>query len=60
VTQRGVIPAPIVRVAETARCDLMVIGTRSLPGPKRLMTGRICNAGIATASCLVLVVPFVK
>ena len=59
VAQGGIIPEQIVRVAETDRCDLIVMGTRHLTGDKRLMTGRICNAVIATAPCPVLVVPFV-
>jgi hypothetical protein len=33
---------------------------RHLTGEKRLMTGRICNAVIATAPCPVLVVPLVQ
>jgi nucleotide-binding universal stress UspA family protein len=56
----GPIPEHIVRVASQAACDLIVMGTRHLTGEKRLMTGRICNAVIATASCPVLVVPLVQ
>lgn len=56
----GPIPEQIVRVAGEAHCDLIVMGTRHLTGEKRLMTGRICNAVIATAPCPVLVVPLVQ
>ena len=55
----GAIPEQIVRVAAQSSCDLIVMGTRHLTGDKRLMTGRICNAVIATAPCPILVVPFV-
>ena len=60
VSQWGAIPEQIVRLAATHHCDLIVMGTRHLTGEKRLMTGRICNAVIATAPCPVLVVPFVQ
>ena len=56
----GAIPEQIVRVATQTPCDLIVMGTRHLTGEKRLMTGRICNAVIATAPCPVLVVPLVQ
>jgi nucleotide-binding universal stress UspA family protein len=56
----GAIPEQIVHVAETHHCDLIVMGTRHLTGDKRLMTGRICNTVIATASCPVMVVPLVQ
>jgi len=56
----GAIPEQIVRLAAANSCDLIVMGTRHLTGEKRLMTGRICNAVIATAPCPVLVVPFVQ
>ena len=57
VAQWGEIPEEIVRLATDRKCDLIVLGTRHLSGEKRLMTGRICNAVIATAPCPVLVVP---
>ena len=60
VAQWGDIPEQIVETATSAQCDLIVMGTRHLAGNKRLMTGRICNAVIATAPCPVLVVPFVQ
>lgn len=60
VVQSGVIAEQIVRVATSQHCDLIVMGTRHLTGEKRLMTGRICNAVIATAPCPVLVVPLVQ
>jgi nucleotide-binding universal stress UspA family protein len=60
VTRWGSIPEQIVALATTNHCDLIVMGTRHLTGDKRLMTGRICNAVIATASCPVLVVPLVQ
>jgi nucleotide-binding universal stress UspA family protein len=60
VTRWGSIPEQIVELAVTHHCDLIVMGTRHLTGDKRLMTGRICNAVLATASCPVLVVPFVQ
>lgn len=60
VTRWGGIPEPIVELAVTNHCDLIVMGTRHLTGDKRLMTGRICNAVIATAPCPVLVVPLVQ
>ena len=56
----GEIPEEIVRLAGEHQCDLMVMGTRHLSGEKRLMTGRICNAVIATAPCPVLVVPLLQ
>jgi nucleotide-binding universal stress UspA family protein len=56
----GPIPEQIVRLTGEAHCDLIVMGTRHLTGEKRLMTGRICNAVIATAPCPVLVVPLVQ
>lgn len=56
----GPIPEQIVRLATQDACDLIVMGTRHLTGEKRLMTGRICNAVIATAPCPVLVVPLVQ
>lgn len=56
----GDIAEEIVRAAEAESCDLIVMGTRHITGDKRLMTGRICNAVIATAPCPVLVVPFVQ
>jgi nucleotide-binding universal stress UspA family protein len=60
VTRWGGIPEQIVELAEINHCDLIVMGTRHLTGDKRLMTGRICNAVIATAPCPVLVVPLVQ
>jgi nucleotide-binding universal stress UspA family protein len=60
VSQWGAIPEQIVRAAAAHHCDLIVMGTRHLTGEKRLMTGRICNAVIATAPCPVLVVPLVQ
>ena len=60
VAQWGAIPEQIVCLAATNQCDLIVMGTRHLTGEKRLMTGRICNAVIATAPCPVLVVPLVQ
>ena len=60
VTRWGGIPEQIVALAATNHCDLIVMGARHLTGDKRLMTGRICNAVLATASCPVLVVPFVQ
>jgi nucleotide-binding universal stress UspA family protein len=39
---------------------LIVMGTGHLTGDKRLMTGRICNAVVATSPCPVLVVPLVQ
>lgn len=60
VAQWGEIPEQIVHLARTASCDLIIMGTRHLTGDKRLMTGRICNAVLATASCPVLVVPLVQ
>jgi nucleotide-binding universal stress UspA family protein len=56
----GSIPEQIVRLAGEHQCELIVMGTRHLSGDKRLMTGRICNAVIATAPCPVLVVPLVQ
>ena len=58
--QRGDLAEPIAKVAITADRDLVVMGTRHLSGDKRLMTGRIYNAEIATARCPVLVVPCVQ
>jgi nucleotide-binding universal stress UspA family protein len=60
VVEWGAIPEQIVRAALQTRCDVIVMGTRHLTGDKRLMTGRICNAVIATAPCPVLVVPLVQ
>ena len=60
VIRWGGIPEQIVDLAATNHCDLIVLGTRHLTGDKRLMTGRICNAVIATAPCPVLVVPLVQ
>jgi nucleotide-binding universal stress UspA family protein len=56
----GSIPEQLVRLARTQGCDLIVMGTRHLTGDKRLMTGRICNAVVATSPCPVLVVPLVQ
>jgi nucleotide-binding universal stress UspA family protein len=56
----GGIAEEIVQTAEAESCDLIIMGTRHLTGDKRLMTGRICNAVIATAPCPVLVVPLVQ
>ena len=60
VLQWGSIPEQIVRLAGEHQCDLIVMGTRHLTGEKRLMTGRICNAVIATALCPTLVAPLVQ
>lgn len=60
VSQWGSIPEHIVQIAVKEQCDLIVMGTRHLIGEKRLMTGRICNAVIATAHCPILVVPFIQ
>jgi nucleotide-binding universal stress UspA family protein len=60
ISEWGAIPEQIVRAAVQARCDVIVMGTRHLTGDKRLMTGRICNAVIATAPCPVLIVPLVQ
>ena len=57
--QWGSIPEEIVQLAQREGCDLIVMGTRHMTGDKRLMTGRICNAVLATAPCPVLVVPLV-
>jgi nucleotide-binding universal stress UspA family protein len=56
----GSIPEQLVHIARTEDCDLIVMGTRHLTGDKRLMTGRICNAVVATSPCPVLVVPLVQ
>lgn len=56
----GSIPEQLVRLAQTEGYDLIVMGTRHLTGDKRLMTGRICNAVVATSPCPVLVVPLVQ
>ncbi|ETW93658.1 MAG: hypothetical protein ETSY1_38270 [Candidatus Entotheonella factor] len=56
----GGIPEQLVHIAQTEGCDLIVMGTRHLTGDKRLMTGRICNAVLATSPCPVLVVPLVQ
>jgi nucleotide-binding universal stress UspA family protein len=60
VSQWGEIPEQVVHLAQTTSCDLIVMGTRHLTGDKRLMSGRICNAVLATAPCPVLVVPLVQ
>jgi nucleotide-binding universal stress UspA family protein len=60
LSQWGAIPEQIVRTAMQVQSDLIVMGTRHLTGDKRLMTGRICNAVIATAPCPILVVPLVQ
>lgn len=60
VLQWGGIPETIVQIAQQEGCNLIIMGTRHLTGEKRLMTGRICNAVIATAPCPVLVVPLVQ
>jgi nucleotide-binding universal stress UspA family protein len=60
ITCWGGVPEQIVALAATNHCDLIVMGTRHLTGDKRLMTGRISNAVIATAPCPVLVVPLVQ
>jgi nucleotide-binding universal stress UspA family protein len=60
IVEWGAIPEQIVGAALQTRCDVIVMGTRHLTGDKRLMTGRICNAVIATAPCPVLVVPLVQ
>jgi nucleotide-binding universal stress UspA family protein len=60
VLEWGGIPETIVRIARKEGCNLIIMGTRHLTGEKRLMTGRICNAVIATAPCPVLVVPLVQ
>ena len=57
--QWGSIPEEVVQLAHCEGCDLIVMGTRHLDGDKRLMTGRICNAVLATAPCPVLVVPLI-
>jgi nucleotide-binding universal stress UspA family protein len=56
----GSIPEQLVRLARTQGCNLIVMGTRHLTGDKRLMTGRICNAVVATSPCPVLIVPLVQ
>lgn len=56
----GSIPEQLVAIAQTTGCDLIIMGTRHLTGDKRLMTGRICNAVLATSPCPVLVVPLVQ
>ena len=60
ISEWGSIPDQIVRIAQVSSCDLIVMGTRHLTGDKRLMTGRICNAVLATAPCPVLVVPLLQ
>jgi nucleotide-binding universal stress UspA family protein len=60
LVQWGAIPEQIVQAAVQNRSEVIVMGTRHLTGDKRLMTGRICNAVIATAPCPVLVVPLVQ
>ncbi len=56
----GGIPEQLVELAQAEGCDLIVMGTRHLTGDKRLMSGRICNAVLATSPCPVLVVPLVQ
>lgn len=56
----GSIPEQLVGLVQTEGCDLIIMGTRHLTGDKRLMTGRICNAVLATSPCPVLVVPLVQ
>jgi nucleotide-binding universal stress UspA family protein len=56
----GSISEQLVKLAQNEGSDLIVMGTRHLTGDKRLMTGRICNAVVATSPCPVLVVPLVQ
>jgi len=56
----GGIPEQLVQIARTEGCNLVIMGTRHLSGDKRLMTGRICNAVLATSPCPVLIVPLVQ
>ncbi len=56
----GSISEQLVMLAQTEGCDLLIMGTRHLTGDKRLMTGQICNAVLATSPCPVLVVPLVQ
>lgn len=56
----GSIPEQLVAIAQTQGCDLVIMGTRHLTDDKRLMSGRICNAVLATSPCPVLVVPLVQ
>lgn len=56
----GSISEQLVHLAQTENCDVIVMGTRHLTGDKRLMTGRICNAVVATSPCPVLIVPLVQ
>ena len=56
----GAITEQIIQAAQEESCDLIVMGTRHLSGGKRLMTGRICNAVLATSPCPVLVVPLIE
>jgi nucleotide-binding universal stress UspA family protein len=47
----------IVRQAVTAKADLVVMGTRSRSGLKRLMLGSVADGVVRACECPVLVVP---
>ncbi|MFH1328890.1 MAG: universal stress protein [Candidatus Bathyarchaeota archaeon] len=46
----------IIKIAEDERIDLIVMGTRGITGPKRLLLGSTAEEAIKFAQCAVLVV----
>lgn len=56
VIKWGSIPSAILETAEEESCDLIVLGTRTLSGWKRLQVGSVANAVTAKASQPVLLV----
>lgn len=56
IVDTGVPADEIVRAAEQARTDLLVLGTHGRTGVARLMLGSVAARVVATASCPVLTV----
>jgi nucleotide-binding universal stress UspA family protein len=49
--------AALVTAAEESRCELLVVGTSSKTGLKRVLLGSVAEAVVAKAPCSVLTVP---
>lgn len=56
VSKRGHTSSTILRFAAEEKVDLILLGSRGLSGPKKLLLGSVSNTVVQEAKCNVLVV----
>ena len=56
VSRRGHTSSTILRFASEEKVDLIVMGSRGLSGPKKLILGSVSNTVVQEAKCNVLIV----